>query len=756
MLRVLLITISLFYTCVVSAQNNNFLNELNSIDTTNSTSAQREALYLKADSIITDYENLGDENDVLKYLETLFRFSQSNKDTEHVLNYGIKISKKYSLAGLHNEALAVLSSINDNSELENHQRHKLYKAFSDAYLYTDDWETACRYLDFQLSMIEKEEIEKRVSILQNKADILNQFSRYNLSLTVYDEITRILISQDGFDRKYRLLNNIGFIHNQKGDRNKALRYFREAEKNAKSVDATDLSVIRYNLGIALSSSNLFADANKLFKKINKNAQPTDSIYPFVELALIQNYLKTEDLFRADDRIRKLIEWADEYNRPEILETVYMQAALVQGELNDFENALSFYNKHLSIKDSLDYLKTEELRAVDNIRKELQLTKSEIEYLKVDKELQEALIKELDLEKEALSLSNEKKEQELALTKRKKELELEKIRVSELDAIRIKNELELANEKLLLDRKQQEYVLFQKLKEIELDSLEDEKKQIEQNRQLLEQQNAITELELSNKEKEIAQQKEFKRSVTIISILGLLLLLTALGGVLKLRQSNKIINQERQRSDDLLTAILPEETAEELKTSGKALPKSYDSTTVMFTDFTGFSKISKGWPPEDIIKELEICFQTFDDITEKYNLERIKTIGDSYMCAGGLPIPNKTHIDDTIKAAIAMQEWIISRKEEKKQQGLDYWGMKVGIHTGPVVAGVVGNKKFAYDIWGDTVNIASRLEQMAEEGTINISKSTKDGYNLSMSCKDRGIINTKGVGDIQMYTIDLNS
>lgn len=753
MMRAFIIIISLLCIGRISAQDNSLISNL---DSKNSTIASREAIYIRADSIISEYENKGNENEALKFLELLFRSSKSKADIERSLNYGIKVSRKYCIAGLNNEALAILSSINEDFSLETPQRLLLFDAFSAVYINTENWESACRYLDFQLGLIGSDEIDRRVTILQNKADILNQFSQFDESLNVYDEITKILISQDGYQAKYRILNNIGFIHNQKGDDTKAIKYFKEAEKNAESVEAPDLSVIQYNLAIALSAGEVYSEANDLFKKINKNIQPIDSIYPFVELALIKNYLKTEEFYRADDRIIKLINWAVEYDRPEILETVYMQAALVQGELNDFENALSFYNKHLSIKDSLDYLKTEELRAVNNIRKELQLTKSEIEYLKVDKELQEARIKELDLEREALSLSNDKKEQELALTRRKKELELEKVRVSELDAIRVKNELELANEKLLLDRKQQEYVLFQKLKEIELDSLEDEKKQIEQNRQLLQQQNAITELELSNKEKEIAQQKEFKRSVTIISILGLLLLLTALGGVLKLRQSNKIINQERQRSDDLLTAILPEETAEELKTSGKALPKSYDSTTVMFTDFTGFSKISKGWPPEDIIKELEICFQTFDDITEKYDLERIKTIGDSYMCAGGLPVPNKTHVDDTIKAAMAMQEWIIRRKEEKQQQGLDYWGMKVGIHTGPVVAGVVGNKKFAYDIWGDTVNIASRLEQSAEEGTINISRSTKEQYNLDVTCNDRGIINTKGVGDIQMFTIDLNS
>lgn len=240
------------------------------------------------------------------------------------------------------------------------------------------------------------------------------------------------------------------------------------------------------------------------------------------------------------------------------------------------------------------------------------------------------------------------------------------------------------------------------------------------------------------------------------ITGFLLLLVLIGFYNRhkyTQKTNKIIANERDRSKDLLLNILPAETAHELETSGHAQTRFYDNVTVLFADFKGFSSISRTLKPQDLVAELNDYFIAFDEIVEKFNLEKIKTIGDAYMCAGGIPTPNETHPVDAIEAGLAMQAFMTQRNSARKAKGLDSWDLRIGIHTGPIVAGVVGKKKYAYDIWGDTVNIASRMESSSEAGRVNISSflynSVKDRY----TCHYRGKIFAKNIGEIDMYFVE---
>ena len=219
-----------------------------------------------------------------------------------------------------------------------------------------------------------------------------------------------------------------------------------------------------------------------------------------------------------------------------------------------------------------------------------------------------------------------------------------------------------------------------------------------------------------------------------------------------RQKN-IIAEEKQRSDDLLLNILPEEVAEELKAKGSADAKQFDDVTVMFTDFKGFTKISEHLSPAELVAEIHTCFQAFDHIITKYNIEKIKTIGDSYMCAGGLPLTNKTHPEDVVKAALEIQQFMLNYRVEKMKAGKESFEIRIGIHTGPVVAGIVGVKKFAYDIWGDTVNTASRMESSGEAGKVNISGSTYALVKNQFICVHRGKIAAKHKGEIDMYFVE---
>ncbi len=221
----------------------------------------------------------------------------------------------------------------------------------------------------------------------------------------------------------------------------------------------------------------------------------------------------------------------------------------------------------------------------------------------------------------------------------------------------------------------------------------------------------------------------------------------------LSQKNEKIQQEQDRSEELLLNILPSEVANELKQYGAAKAHRYDEVTVLFSDFKDFTGIAEELSPEMLISNLDHCFKAFDRITEKYRLEKIKTIGDAYLCAGGLPSPDPEHAIRTVQAALEMQDFLNKWKAEKEAKGEKYFEARIGIHTGPIIAGVVGVKKFAYDIWGDTVNIASRMESSGEAGRINISGSTYDLVKQRFNCSHRGKISAKNKGEIDMYFVE---
>jgi class 3 adenylate cyclase/ligand-binding sensor domain-containing protein len=214
-----------------------------------------------------------------------------------------------------------------------------------------------------------------------------------------------------------------------------------------------------------------------------------------------------------------------------------------------------------------------------------------------------------------------------------------------------------------------------------------------------------------------------------------------------------LNKEKENSEALLLNILPAETARELKSKGATEPKVYEQVTVLFTDFVGFTSITEKLTTKELVEELNYYFSVFEEITGKYNLEKIKTIGDSFMCAGGVPQPNTTNAIDAVRAALEIQEFMKIHVNHSRQYHKQVWNLRIGIHTGPVIASVIGKKKFAYDIWGDTVNVASRMETSSEVGKINISESTYQLVKDKFRCSYRGSIPVKNKGDINMYFVE---
>ncbi len=278
-------------------------------------------------------------------------------------------------------------------------------------------------------------------------------------------------------------------------------------------------------------------------------------------------------------------------------------------------------------------------------------------------------------------------------------------------------------------------------------------------QVRERENALA---LQEQEARLRQQR-----IISFSIAGGLLLLVALAFS---------VYRGKKRSDALLLNILPAEVANELKAKGHADAKHFDQVTILFTDFKGFTEASEKLTPQELVEELNTCFKAFDGIITARGIEKIKTIGDAYMCAGGLPVPSSSTPAGVVQAALEMQAFMVARKKERDAQGKPAFEMRVGIHTGPVVAGIVGLKKFAYDIWGDTVNTASRMESSGEVGQVNISEATyalvkdvvrsqlsvvseRDGSrttdNQQQATKaftftTRGKVQAKGKGEMEMY------
>ena len=220
-----------------------------------------------------------------------------------------------------------------------------------------------------------------------------------------------------------------------------------------------------------------------------------------------------------------------------------------------------------------------------------------------------------------------------------------------------------------------------------------------------------------------------------------------------RARTRELEREKKKSDDLLLNILPEEAANELKKYGKAKARRYEGVTVLFTDFINFSKIAEKLEPELLVAEIDQCFRAFDEIIEMYHLEKIKTIGDAYMCVGGMQDPGHVDAVKMVKAAMEIQSFMQALAFEKKDKGKPYFQARVGIHTGPVVGGIVGIKKFAYDIWGDTVNIASRMETHGKAQKINISQTTYELVKDYFDCTYRGKVTVKNKGEIDMYFVE---
>ncbi len=282
---------------------------------------------------------------------------------------------------------------------------------------------------------------------------------------------------------------------------------------------------------------------------------------------------------------------------------------------------------------------------------------------------------------------------------------------------------------------------------------------------LKKQLEIDELAIENQQKEIELNKaKYRRNRLILALLlAAAIVIFILVMYFQKKSVNKTLNNknneivgEKEKSDKLLLNILPKAVAEELKENGKTTSRKYEMATVMFTDFKGFTQFSEKNTPETIVDFIDYYFRAFDRIIEKHNIEKIKTIGDAYLCVSGIPNEDPNHVTNMLNAAFEILAFVQKTRQEGEKTGGDFLEMRIGIHCGPLVAGVVGAQKFAYDVWGDTVNIAARMEQSGELNVINVSETV---YSLAKNDFDfeyRGEVQAKNKGRMKMYFVSSKS
>jgi adenylate cyclase len=274
----------------------------------------------------------------------------------------------------------------------------------------------------------------------------------------------------------------------------------------------------------------------------------------------------------------------------------------------------------------------------------------------------------------------------------------------------------------------------------------------ENTQKITQQKMQIEFDKTQKlEKAEQARKDLRQRIIRYAILAGLILVTAFL-LIVFRQRNKI-RREKKISDKLLLNILPAEVAEEIKRDGHSKAKSFSMVTVMLTDFKDFTMVSEQYSAEELVAEIDHCFSAFDKIIRRHGVEKIKTIGDAYMCVGGIPVQTTTHAIDVVNAAIEIRNFMAERKKEQDAISGISFELRLGIHSGPLVAGIVGLNKYAYDIWGNTVNLAARMEQNSEAGKINISGSTYQLVKDKFNCVYRGMIEVKNGGEEEMYFVE---
>jgi adenylate cyclase len=395
----------------------------------------------------------------------------------------------------------------------------------------------------------------------------------------------------------------------------------------------------------------------------------------------------------------------------------------------------------NVKDAMaTYTRIQSLKLNGKKAKEIEIKQVEYEHQKREDSIRKAQQMAEERLREQSKILNQQQQQLLASNQSLTASEKEKQDVSmKLQ----KTQADLTNEKTVSEEKTRQLTQAEAEAALQAANLELQQNKMQRQRDSLQLQK--NELDMKDKALEERRKEQIFYVVGIVALLAVSLLVFRNFRVQK--KYNMALVNEKKRSEELLLNILPAEVAEELMQKGFTDAKHFYDVTVLFTDFVNFTSVAETMLPQQLVGELHVCFKAFDMILSKYRIEKIKTVGDAYMAVSGLPVANPNHATDIAAAALEIRDFMAKRKME---MGNNTFGIRIGINSGNVVAGIVGVRKFAYDIWGDTVNIAARLEQNSEEGRINISEATYQLVKDKYLCEPRGKVVAKNKGNLDMY------
>lgn len=591
-------------------------------------------------------------------------------------------------------------------------------------------QTALKFFKQALDLTEKEgKKQAAANSYFNIGLLFAQQQEYKNAEDNFDKAAQLYKKAGDIRGEAKALANLGMVLMQQGNDKKAQKNLeRSVELAAQAGDQPVLALAQNNMGRVLLARKDYENARQTLIQANATSQSAkdDLLYAIgmVYLGEVSMYENKFDETRSEVAVGIKIARNNRYI--DVEKEAYRVLSEMYEKEGRTDSSLLYYRRFSLLRDSILVLEK-------NAR--LQDMRSMMETERIEKENQ--LLKQENI------LNN-------ALLERQKLVE---------QSIRLQAEQEKQKSELLVKENT--------LSELRFEAEMAEKKRVENENELL------------KKDREIQEQKLIRRNMLLLVLLvGTLFLVTLLIVIYSgysskkrnnrlLKEKNSIISQrnsevmaqkseiekEQQKSEELLLNILPLRIAQELKENGVATPHLYENVSVLFTDFVGFTKTAEKLSPEEVIYYLDQCFLGFDEICEKYRLEKIKTVGDAYMAACGVPVPHERHAVNTVHAGMEITVFMEKFNQTLEAASGVRWPVRVGIHSGPVVAGVIGKRKFAFDIWGDTVNIAARMEQSGEAGRVNISGATYEIVKYYFECTPRGKVYAKNKGDVDMYFVD---
>lgn len=701
------------------------------------------------------------ENNVSNYKEAIYYFKESLKINEEIgnksamaINLG-NLGTIYSILSDYTAAMnTLMQAYYINHKLGNQESMaKNLNNLGLVYRSLSDYPRAIEH--FQKALSINEQLENKKDISSNLGNISLVYSNLGDYKMAMDYQQRSLQIEELLGRKIEMARgygNMGSIYINLQNYNAAMQYIQkalsinQAISNKKGVAVNlknigEINLIRGNYTQALACqkqslaineeiANKPGQSNNLLEMGNIFRDAPDS---FVVNQGINTRLKYKT---ADTYYIRSLNIAQDINALNEQQRSWLEMSKNYDLDADYKEAYKSYKNYIEIRDSI---------VNEGIQKKI--TQKEMQYNFDKKETELKFQQQLvDQKLQEQILYAKQKQQELELKEKKLALSIQNEQLQRLAYLKEKAEKQEKQKQLSLSEKETQ------LKEVQL--------------QVMGKQKALKESELYLSQLEL-RSKAFQRNIFIGGFLIFILVAAfiyvgfkkqkSLNGQLallnekvsmkneQLTSVNLQVQKEKKKSDDLLLNILPEEIADELKNKGEIEAKLYNHVSVLFTDFVGFTKISEKLSPQELVADIHSNFTAFDAIIEKHGLEKIKTIGDAYLAVCGLPNESLNHAETIVKAAIDIRDYMESNGGR--------FQVRIGINSGPVVAGIVGVKKYAYDIWGDTVNTAARMEQNSETGKINISGSTYELIKNKISCEYRGKIQAKNKGEIDMYFVN---